>query len=213
MRKKLISISAIVAILCLTSVFVIWTSAETSTMNLTITATGGSFGRGKGNCFQASSGKIEVELIPDTYEYRYSRTIGKVNSTVLYSYEDLASLTLVEEIIVHIHIDGSFRRLSIDETAPITLLEIMGCTSVDSNGVQYCVNANYALPPSDIGNLGTVTRLGSDTWWIDALIPAHEQGGPSLCVRQWSGGDEPIDGFCVPPLYNFQVNCTGTIAN
>jgi hypothetical protein len=211
MRKKLISISAIVAILCLTSVFVIWTSAETSTMNLTITATGGSFGRGKGNCFQASSGTIEVGLLPPAQTYGYTNEIGNVSSTVSYSY-DLASLSLVEEIRVHIHIDGSFRRLSIGETAPITLLEIMGCTSIDSGGVQYCVNANYAIPSPDVGNIGTVKKTGSNTWWVDALIPAHEQGGPSLCVSLWEQGDEPMDGFCIP-LYNFEVVCTGEIAN
>lgn len=210
MKKKLFSIAAIIALLCLTPMFVIWASAQSETLNLDISATGASYGRGKGNCLQASSGSIVAGFPFIPYTFKDTKEIGYVNFTASYIYNGPESLTLNTEIMVHIHIDGSFRRLSIDETAPITLLEIRGCTSIDSEGVQYCVNAYYAIPSPEVGNIGTVTKAGSNTWWVDASIPAREQGGPSLCVSLWEQGDEPVDGFCIP-LYGLEVRCTGTI--
>ena len=211
MKKRLFPIAALIALLCLMPMFVIWASAQSSgTLSLGISATGVSYGRGKGSCLQASSGLIEAGFPFIPYTFGDTKEIGYVTSTVSYIYNGPESLTLNEEIMVHIHIDGSFRRLSIDETAPITLLEIRGCTSIDSNGVQYCVNAYYAIPSPDVGNIGTVTKTGSNSWWVDASIPVHEQGGPSLCVALWEQGGEPIDGFCIP-LYGLEVRCTGTI--
>jgi len=191
--------------------FVIWASAQSNTLNLVITATGGSFGRGKGICLQASTGTVEVMFPtnPYTYGYENTKTIGKVTSEVYYVAENLGTLTLEEEIWIHVHVDVPFRRLNEGESAKITLLEIGGCTSLDLEGVQYCLGAHHAIPSSDVGNIGTVTKTGPDTWGVDALIPAPEQGAQSLCVRQWSEG-EIVDGFCIP-LYGFEVMVTGTI--
>ena len=107
--------------------------------------------------------------------------------------------------MVHIHIDGSFKRLNEGEQADITLLEIRGCTSVDAKDVQYCIQAYYGIPSPDVENIGTVTKTGLNTWEIVASIPTREQGGaPSLCVNN------ATDSFCIP-LYGFEVRCTGTI--
>jgi hypothetical protein len=209
-KKKLFSILTIIALLCLTPL-VIWASAQSSgTLNLDISATGASYGRGKGNCLQASSGSIMAGFPFIPYTFKDTKEIGYVNFTAFYIYNGPESLTLNTEIVVHIHIDGSFRRLSIDETAPITLLEIRGCTSIDLEGLQYCVSAYYAIPTPDAGYIGTVTKTGPNSWWVDASIPASEQGGPSLCVMLWEQGGEPIDGFCIP-LYDLELSCTGTI--
>ena len=206
MKKKLLPSIAIVAILCLTPMFVIWASAESSgTLNLVISATGVSYGRGKGSCIQASSGSIEAGFPFIPYRFDDTKEIGYVTSTVSYIYNGPESLTLNEEIMVHIHIDGSFRRLNVGEEADITLLEIMGCTSADSEGVQYCVNAYYGIPSPDVGSIGTVTKTSPNTWWIDASVPAFEQwGAASLCVNS------ATDGFCIP-LYDLELRCTGTI--
>lgn len=213
MKKKIIQISATVAIFCLSTMFAIWASAESSAaLNLDITATGVSFGRGKGNCLQASSGIIEANFptIPYTYTYDYTKNIGKVTSMVQYSADNLEPLTLEEEIMVHIHVDGSFRTLDEGEWADIILLEIRGCTSVDAEGVQYCISAYEGIPSSDVGNIGKVTKM-DNTWWVTASIPAAtEQGGaPSLCVNRWEQGNI-VDGFCIP-LYGLEIVCTGTI--
>jgi hypothetical protein len=211
MKKKLLPISAIVAILCLIPMFALWTSAQSSeTMNLEINATGVSYGRGKGICLQASSGMI-VATLPPEYEYiPEPKTIGGVTASFSYSYdESLPSPLLLDQyVMVHIHIDGSFRRLNDCDTANIILLEIVGYTSVDPDdpdGVQYSVYAYYGIPSSDVGDIGTVTKSGN-IWEIDALIPASEQWTPSLCV------DSDTDGFCIP-LYGFDVVIKGTITN
>lgn len=198
-KKKLFLILAIIALLCLAPMFVIWASPQSNMLSLVIDATG-DFGR-KGNCFQASLGTIDVELSPTTYSYVDEKEIGNVSSSINYGYHDLASLTLVTEITVHIHIDGSFRRLSEGDSAPITLLEINGCTSVSPEGEQYCIYV-YA------GNVGTVTKTGP-YWQVDALIPAPEQGAQSLCVNEWSEG-EVVNGFCVP-LHGFTTRIIGTL--
>ncbi len=196
----------VLMLVLLLSSMIIWTSAEPAALSLTITATGDF--RGKGDRFRASSGVIVVAFPSTsyTYEYEYSKTIDQVTSTVSYIAVNLGTLTLVEEIMVEIGIDGSFRRLSIDETAPITWLFIAGCEAAPDNGFQYCVSASSS-------NRGTVTRTGSNTWWVDASIPASipgsGQGTPSLCVAECSGG-KVVDGFCIP-LYNLQVVCTGII--
>lgn len=204
-KRKLLPISAIVTILCLTPMFVIWASAQSSgTLDLVISVTGVSYGRGKGSCIQASSGSIGASFSSIPYEHYDEKEIGYVTSTVSYSYNGPEPLTLSEEIMVHIHIDGSFRRLDEGGQAAITLLEIMGCTSADSD-VQYCVNAYYGIPSPDVGNIGTVTKTGPNTWWVEASIPASEQcPAASLCVNS------ATDGFCIP-LYDLEVRCTGTI--
>lgn len=200
-RKKLFPISCIIVLLCLTPIFVIWTFAQTSpTLSLNIDATGAY--QKKGNCFQASIGTIMVGLDPETNTFGDTKSIGKVESMVTYSYQDLASLTLVVDMLVHIHIDGSFRRLNEGEFADITLMEIRGCTTVDQYGVQYCVYVNA-------GNVGTVTRTGPNEWQVDALIPSPEYGAQSLCVNQWSGS-EVVDGFCIP-LYGYESVITGKL--
>ena len=206
MKKKLIPIIAIVAMLCLTPMFVIWVSAESSgTLNLVISATGASYGRGKGICLQASSGNI-VATLPPKYEYSPEpKTIGGVTAKFSYSYnESLPSpLILDQDLMVHIHIDGSFRRLNDGDTANIILLEIRGCTSVDLDGVQYCVYAYCEIPSSDAGDIGTVTKSGNN-WEINVSMLPSEQWVPSLCVNS------ATDGCCIP-LYGFEVSCTGTI--
>jgi len=114
-------------------------------------------------------------------------------------------LDLVTDITVHIHIDGSFRRLNEGVPVDITMLMIGGCTAApEIDGVQYCINAYF-----ETGNIGTVTKTGPSTWLVEALIPEPEQGAPGLCVNQWSDGSV-VDGFCIP-LSDFQVEVTGTI--
>ncbi|MHA2408135.1 MAG: hypothetical protein ACXACA_07175 [Candidatus Ranarchaeia archaeon] len=201
MRKKLFSISALVAILCLTPMFVMWASAQ-DTSTLIIDATGNF--KGKGNCFQASSGTIDA-LLPATYNYDpVMKEIGGVTWDVSYGYANLPlPLVLVEDIMIHIHIDGAFRRLNVGVPVDITMLMITGCTVTPDDGVQYCVNAY-----SEIGNIGTVTKIGSNSWLVEALISDSERGSVGLCVNDWSGG-EVVDGFCIP--LHFSVKVEGTI--
>ncbi len=205
MKKKLFPISAIIALLCLTPMFVMWTSAQTPpTLSLTFTATGGNF-RGKGSCLQASSGMIVADLPRGPYPFEldsFTKTIGGISWEATYSYDNTLSLPLNLEvdIMVHIHIDGPFRRLKENVPEDITMLAITGCTLAPVDGVQYCINVH-----SDIG---TVTKKG-DTWEVYADFETSNHGSPGLCVSNWIGG-EVDDGFCVP-LKDFKVVCTGTI--
>lgn len=208
LKKKLFPISAIIALLCLTPMFVIWTSALTPPkLSVTFTATGDF--KGKGNCLQAQSGIIYADLPRGPYPVEVDsidKNIGGVSMTASYSYDDALPLPLdlVTDIMVHIHIDGSFRRLNEGVPADITLLTISGCTAApETDGVQYCIHAY-----SETENIGTVTKTLSG-WEVEALIPLPEQGAPGLCVNEWSDGSV-ADGFCIP-LSNFQVEISGTI--
>jgi hypothetical protein len=206
MKKKLLPISAIVTILCLTPMFVIWASAQSpEPLNLVISVTDVSYGRGKQSCIKASSGSITASFSTIPYNHYDEKEIGYVTSTVSYSYNGPEQLTLNEEIRVQIHIDGAFRTLNEGEQAAITILMIAGCTSADYQGVQYCVNAYYEIPSPDVGTIGTVTKTSPNTWWVDASIPAPEEwAAASLCVNS------ATDRFCIP-LYDLEVRCTGTI--
>ena len=206
LKKKLFPISAIIALLCVTPMFVIWTSALTPpTLSLTFTATGDFTGRG--NCLQAQSGIIYADLPRGPYPVEVDsvdKNIGGVSMTASYSYDDdlPLPLDLVTDIMVHIHIDGSFRKLNVGDSADITMLMISGCTAApETDGAQYCINAY-------IENIGTVTKTLSG-WEVKALILETEQGSPGLCVNDWSDGSV-VDGFCIP-LSDFQVEVSGTI--
>ena len=208
-RKKLLSISAIIAMLCLTPMFVIMASAQSHELTLTITYATVNL-KGKGGCLRATSGTIEANL-PSTYAWTETKSVGGVTWKADYSY-DLSELTpplplqLVEAIEVHIHIDGSFRRQIEGVPDDITMLIITGCTEEPIDGEQYCVHASAY---SENGYIGTVTRSGPNSWYVDANFLPSDQGSPSLCVHEWVGG-EPKEGFCIP-LNDFQIICKGTI--
>ena len=192
MRRKLFSISTIIALLCLTPMLVMWTSASSPpTLSLTIIDATVDFQR-KGNCLQASSGTIEAGL-PSEYYFNDKMEIGGVTREATYSYNALElPLSLVKEVIVHIHIAGSFRKLSVGDSADITLLEIRGCTVIGPEGEQYCVSVGYF----EIPNIGKVTMTGPNTWLVEASISPSEQWSPSLCVREWPG-TENENSFCI----------------
>jgi hypothetical protein len=210
-KKKLFSISAMVAILFLAPMLVIWASAQSPpTLSLNITATGDFSARAR-NCLQAASGAIVADLPPAPYQDKYTKKIGGVSSELTYSYDETLSLPLelVVDITIHIHIDGSFRKLDENVPVDITMLMIGGCTArPDLTGVQYCVNAYWEVS-SDIGSIGTVTRTSPSTWYVDAEFLTSEQGSPSLCVNDWLEGNV-VDGFCIP-LKGFRVVVNGTI--
>ncbi|UCH01704.1 MAG: hypothetical protein JSV20_07615, partial [Candidatus Bathyarchaeota archaeon] len=157
--------------------------------------------KGKGNRIQASSGTITVE-VPSEYTYEYTKAIGQVTSSGSYSYKDLGPLTLVEKISVQIHIDGSFRRLNVGDTAAITDLYITGYTIVSPDGVQY----GAQVGSSDIG---TVTMTGPNTWAVEATFQTSEQSPIYLGVARVCEGN--VEDFIPIPLYDFEVVCTGII--
>lgn len=209
LKKKLFSISAIIVILCLIPMFVIWTSAQVTPPELPtlIIDVTGDF-RGKGNCLQASSGKIDAWL-PPTYNYDpVEKSIGGVTWDVSYGYnfgssQPTTKLALVEDIMIHIHIAGSFRRLNEFDSADITMLMIHGFTATPTSGAQYSVNAY-----SETGYLGEVIKTGSNTWSVVASIPDSEQSPIGLCVTDWVEG-QVVEGFCIP--LHFDVAVEGTI--
>jgi hypothetical protein len=209
LKKKLFPISTIIALLCLTPLYVMWTSAQTPpTLNLTFNVAG-EF-RGKGNCLQAQSGTIQADLPHGPYPFEVDsvdKNIGGLRMEARFSYDAALPLPLdlVTDIMVHIHVDGSFRRLNEGVPAELTLLMISGCTAApETAGVQYCISAY-----SEAENIGTVTKTGSNTWLVEAFIPLTEQGSSCLCVNQWSDGSVE-DGFCIS-LSGFQVEVSGTI--
>jgi hypothetical protein len=211
-KKKLFPISAMIVILCLTPMFAIMASAQSYELTLTIVSATADL-RGKGNCYLARLGTIEADL-PTKYSWDDHRSVGVVAWDAFYSY-DFANpdnppislpLQLVEAIEVHIHIDGSFRRLVEGVPEDITMLIINGCTEEPTDGVQYCV---YAGAYSENGYIGTVTRTGPNEWYVDVAFLSSDQGSPSFCGHEWIEG-EPNEGFCIP-LNDFRVTCIGKI--
>jgi hypothetical protein len=188
--------------------FVIMASAQSHWLTFTILDATVDL-KGKGSCLRATAGIIEANL-PETYSWSDKKEVGGVMWEPSYSYNlegiELVPFQLVEAIEVHLHIDGSFRRLAENVPEDITMLMIGGCTEDPVDGVQYCI---HAMADSERGYIGTVTRTGPSSWYVDAKFLGFDQGAPSLCVHELIGG-EPKEGFCIP-LYDFGVMCTGTI--
>ncbi len=208
-KKKLFPISIIIAILFLTPAFVIMASAQSKKLTFNIVSATADL-KGKGDCFYATTGEIEAKLFPTFDEWTDERKVGAVSWDATYRYDftdaTLLPLRLIEAIEVHIHIDGSFRRMIEGSTEDITQLIIAGCTEEPTDGVQYCV---HAMAFYENGYIGEVKRTGANEWSITANFLASDQGSPSLCGHEWVGS-QPKEGFCIP-LHDFEVEISGTV--
>lgn len=209
-KKKLFSTIVVIAILFLTPTFVIIASAQSKKLTLNIISATADL-KGKGNCCYAKVGTIQANLFPTFDEWTDGKEVGAVSWDATYRYDftdpALLPLQLVEAIEVHIHIDGSFRRMIENgPTEDITQLMVAGCTEEPTNGVNYCV---HAMAFYEDGYIGTVRRTGANEWYIEANFLASDQGSPSLCGHEWIDS-QPNEGFCIP-LHDFEVEIRGTV--